>query len=196
MPRILPVLCLATLLGACAGQEATEPPQATVAVTDHARIGAENFAAELARVEEFLSTPAWGRATFRLDRESRVLHYALSVDNLESATSSHMHLAPGALGPAGGGGASPSQDAHGPVVVFLLDFVPGGLSSDGVLATGTIGPNDLKGPLRGRPLEDLIALIEQGQAYVTVHFLQRTARNSVFCCPDGLRGVVHPVQQL
>jgi hypothetical protein len=192
----LPALFLALLVAACAAQQTVGPRQATVAVTDHAALRGQSFVAELARVEEFLATPAWGQATFRLDPKGRVLNYALRVDNLYSATTSHMHLAPDALGPAGRGRQSQPDDAHGPVVVTLLDFVPGGVSRDGVLATGTIGPNDLMGPLRGRPLDELIELIEQGQAYVTVHFLQRTARNSVFCCPDGLRGVVRPAQPL
>lgn len=196
MTSRLPVLCLAVLLGACAGQEAAEPQQATAAVTSHASGDGPTFVAELERVEEFLATPAQGQATFRLDPGDGALHYELSVENLRSATSSHMHLAPGATDSGGGARRNPSKDAHGPVVVFLLDFVPGGVSSDGVLAKGTIGPDDLKGPLRGRPLEDLIELIVQGQAYVTVHFLQRTARYGMVCCPDGLRGVVHPAQPL
>jgi hypothetical protein len=189
MTSRLPALCLAILLGACAGQDTAEPRQATVAVTSHAADDGPTFVAELARVERFLATPARGQATFRLDREGRALHYELSVENLTSATSSHMHLAPGAIDIAGGNRRNPPEDAHGPVVVFLLDFVPGGVSGDGVLARGTIGPDDLMGPLRGRPLDDLIELIEQGQTYVTVHFLQRTAQRGAFCCPDGLRGL-------
>ena len=196
MTRRLPVLCIAILLGGCAGQETAEPRQATVPVTSHAAGNGRTFVAELARVEQFLATPARGQATFRLDPGDRALHYELSVENLRSATSSHMHLAPNATDAASGGRSSPSEEAHGPVVVFLLKFVPGGVSEDGVLAKGTIGPDDLKGPLRGRPLDELIDLIEQGQTYVTVHFLQRTARNSVFCCPDGLRGVVRPAQTM
>ena len=190
MTSRLYVLLLALLLGACAGQEAAELRQATMAVGSQATGDGSTYVAELARVEQFLATPARGQVTFRLDQSRNLLHYELSVDNLHSATSSHMHLAQ----PSAGARQDTSGDPHGPVVAFLLNFVPGGISNDGVLAAGTIGPSDLKGPLRGRPLEDLIALIEQGQAYVTVHFLQRTAQNKVFCCPDGLRGVVRPVK--
>jgi hypothetical protein len=192
MTKSLPGLCLAVLLSACAGQETGEPRQATVAVTSHAAGDGRTFVSELARVERFLATPARGQAMFWLDRAGRALHYQLSVGNLRSATSSHMHLAPSTTDIAGSARQSPSDDAHGPVVVFL----PGGVSSDGVLARGAIWQGDLKGPLRGRSLDELIELIEQGQTYITLHFLQHTAQSSVFCCPDGLRGAVRPAQPL
>ena len=39
----------------------------------------------------------------------------------------------------------------------------------GVLAKGTITDNDLVGPLAGKTIADLVAMIKDGSAYVNVH---------------------------
>ncbi|WP_119279679.1 CHRD domain-containing protein [Calidithermus roseus] len=99
---------------------------------------------------------ARGNALFGLSAEGSELHYKLIVANIENVVASHIHL-----GPAG---------ANGPVVAFLYGpAAPGGGRTDGVLAEGTITAANLVGPLAGRPLGDLIAAMEAGNAYVNVH---------------------------
>lgn len=63
------------------------------------------------------------------------------------------------VGPAG---------ANGPIVAFLFGFVPGGVTTNGVLTTDTISDADLTSPLEGT-LAELAAMIDAGNAYVNVH---------------------------
>jgi hypothetical protein len=43
---------------------------------------------------------------------------------------------------------------------------------NGVLSKGTSAASDLKGPLTGKQLSDLVNLIKSGNAYVNVHTTQ------------------------
>ena len=68
----------------------------------------------------------------------------------------HIHL-----GPAG---------QNGPVTAFLFGPVPaGGGRVNGEIARGTITASDLIGPLAGMTLDDLLAEMVAGNAYVNVH---------------------------
>jgi len=97
--------------------------------------------------------------SFRLSEDGARLHYTLKVHNIENITMSHLHL-----GKAG----------HiGTPVVWLYPssppprLIPG--KFDGVLAQGTITAKELIGPLRGRPLADLIREMRAGNIHVNVH---------------------------
>lgn len=120
-----------------------------------------NFRAHLSGDEEVpaVDTKAQGQALVKLDEEGE-LHYKLIVANIENVSMAHIHLAP--------------TGQNGPVVVWLFppDGPPGSLIPgrfDGVLAEGTITADDLIGPLVGNPLQILIEMIEDGNAYVNVH---------------------------
>lgn len=100
-----------------------------------------------------VQTGATGQARFNLSEES--IEYRLFVHNIENVTQAHIHLG--------------SADENGPVVAFLFGFVDGGVTVDGLLATGTITADDLIGPFEGEPLSALIEAIQSGNAYVNVH---------------------------
>lgn len=109
-----------------------------------------------------------GNAKFRLGGNGDELSYRLIVANIENVTQSHIHC--GAAGVAG------------PVVVFLFGFVPGGVSTDGILAEGTITNADIIArpdsdacPGGVANFNELLAHMRAGTAYVNVHTTQNPA---------------------
>jgi len=62
---------------------------------------------------------------------------------------------------------------NGPIVVVLFDSESKPLSTvHGPLAQGKFIAADLKGPLAGKTLLDLVNMIKNGDAYVNVHTTQ------------------------
>ena len=59
-------------------------------------------------------------------------------------------------------------DHNGRVVVSLYKNMSTG-PKEGLLSQGTITTSDLKGPLAGHPLSDLIDIMDNGTAYVNAH---------------------------
>jgi hypothetical protein len=100
-----------------------------------------------------------GLAIFSLSRDG--IRYKLAVENIDEVTQAHIHL--GAAG------------ENGPVVAFLFGFVDGGVTTDGVLARGTITEANLVGPLAGMPLSALLDALRSGGAYVNVHTVDHPA---------------------
>jgi len=99
---------------------------------------------------------ARGAAVFMLSADGAALDYRLIVANLENPIAAHIHIAP--------------EGQNGAVVAFLFGPGPAGSGrTSGVLATGTITAADLVGPLAGASLDDLVELLESGEAYVNVH---------------------------
>ena len=120
--------------------------------------GADFVAAPLSGGEEVPpnDSKARGNATFDVSDDGTEITYKLIVANIDNVVASHIHVAP--LG------------VNGPVVAFLFGpAAPGGGTSNGVIATGTITAANLTGPLAGHPLSDLIAAMQSGGTYVNVH---------------------------
>lgn len=109
------------------------------------------------------------QANFKLTKDGTGLQYMLIVANIEFVTQAHIHLAP--------------EGENGPVVAFLFGFVAEGVTTNGVLAQGIITDADLIGPLTGGTIDDLVAELEAGNAYVNVH----TQANP----PGEVRGQIH-----
>jgi hypothetical protein len=108
------------------------------------------------------TSTAEARASFEM--EDGAIHYKLRMRRpIDNAFMAHIHL-----GPAG---------ANGPVVVWLFGTppatnpanVPTDFDKGDVVARGTIEASDLVGPLAGKPLDDLIAALNSGNAYVNLH---------------------------
>jgi hypothetical protein len=125
-----------------------------------------------------VDTAATGRITLSGNSQENALDYQLSLSNLNGiVTSAHVHR--GNVG------------TNGPIVANLKvvgAFAGASASASGgegsamtsTSTGGTITAADLKGPLAGKQVSDLIKLIEDGKAYVNVH----TDQN-----PDGeIRG--------
>lgn len=133
----------------------------TLASTTTASGHGRNFTAHLSGAEEVpaVETLATGQAVFQVERDGTALRYRLIVANVEDVLQAHIHLAP--------------AGQNGGVVAFL--YPPGPPPqliperTDGVLQTGTITADDLRGGLAGASLDDLLEEIRSGDAYVNVH---------------------------
>ncbi len=85
----------------------------------------------------------------------RVVDYQLSVSNISSVTQAHIHQG--------------NSSENGPVIVPLFNAsTPTGPVS-GQIAEGQITAANFVGPLQGMQLDDLIALMQNGTAYVNMH---------------------------
>ena len=105
----------------------------------------QTFTAKLTGNDETppVSTAATGTAHFQLSSDGKQLNYDLSVEKLNGYSHSHIHQ-----GKAG---------ESGQAVVELS------------MGRGTITSSDLKGPLEGKQISDLVKMIKSGEAYVNVH---------------------------
>jgi hypothetical protein len=126
----------------------------------------ENFVASLSGDQEVppLETRARGQAKLQLDASGTELSFRLLVSNLDGVTQAHIHC--GAAG------------VNGPVVIFLFGLQPGGVDVNGVLSSGGITsadviprPDSAACPGGVADLDDVLAKMREGEAYVNVHTL-------------------------
>ena len=106
------------------------------------------------------------QAIFHLAPDGQSIDYKLNTANIENVFMAHIHMVP--TGPAPG--------VNGPIVVWLYPSTAVGVQApfgggriQGVIAQGTITADNLTGPLAGHSLEDLLAAMRNGQAYVNLH---------------------------
>jgi hypothetical protein len=134
----------------------------------------KEFSARLTGDKEVppVDTDTTGRIRLTANSQQDALDYQLSVSNLNGvATGAHIHTG--------------STGTNGPVVANLnirgtfagasASASAGGSDGSAMTSTstgGTITSADLKGPLAGKQVSDLIQLIEDGKAYVNVHTTQ------------------------
>lgn len=127
----------------------------------------KEFSARLTGSKEVppVDTDAAGR--IRLAAKSQdALDYQISLSNLNGVvTGAHIHRG--------------STGTNGPVVAnlniggaFASASAGDGSASASTSSGGTITSSDLKGPLAGKHVSDLIKLIEDGNAYANVHTRQ------------------------
>jgi hypothetical protein len=106
-----------------------------------------------------VKTEATGDAVFKVEKDGSELHYTLNVKGIRGVLMAHIHLG--------------EKGKNGPVVVWLYPskpkpkLIPSELN--GQLAGGTITEKSLMGPLKGKPLSDLIKDIKEGKTFVMVH---------------------------
>ena len=99
-------------------------------------------------------TKASGVAEFTVTGANS-MSYKVTVNNMEKVTAAHIHQ--GKVG------------ENGPVVVTLFKTDSPSATTNGDLSQGTIASDKFEGPLAGKPLSDLINMINNGEAYVNVH---------------------------
>lgn len=121
---------------------------------------AQRFRAVLRGSEEVppVRTISTGFVQFRLSDDGLRLHFRLTIFNLLNFTQAHIHRG--------------ARDENGPVVAFLFGPVTRGISVNRGVVRGTLTRNDLVGPLQGRPLSDLVSLMNRGLTYVNAHTTQ------------------------
>ena len=113
---------------------------------------AQGFVAHLTGENEVpaVDTPAVGNATV-IVTPRRVLH-ALSVANIEDVVAAHIHCAP--------------EGVNGPVGITLFS---GSVVNSGLLARGDLPDPDATNGCGWATIDDALAAIEAGDAYVNVH---------------------------
>lgn len=147
---------------------------ATMAGTSStAPVSGKQFSAVLTGDKEVppVNTDATGKIKLIANPQQSMLDYQISISDLNGViTGAHIHK--GSVG------------TNGPVVATLKTgntFAGASASSSGsgggstsTSVSGTITTADLKGPLAGKQVTDLIRLIEDGKAYVNVHTHQNS----------------------
>ena len=115
-----------------------------------------------------VQTNASGFAELGVMDGGNSMEYDIIAINIDKVTQAHIHQG--------------TSSEAGPVVATLFNSsTPTGPITE-ELTDGFITSANLEGPLQGKQLSDLIALIQNGQAYVNVH----TEQN-----PDGeIRGTI------
>jgi hypothetical protein len=114
------------------------------------------FTADLAGGNESatLSTPAKGTVSLTVALDGSSVTYLIQVDNITDPSAARLHV-----GGAGSTGAAILTLFSGPVI-------PGPFT--GTLAHGNRTALALEGPLQGKTLKDLLALIKAGSVYLVV----------------------------
>ena len=104
-----------------------------------------------------VQTNASGFADLDVEMEEgqRVVDYHVYVSNIDRVTQAHIHQ------------GNSSENGHIIVPLFNASSPTGPLT--GQLAEGHITPANFVGPLQGKQLDDLIALMQNETAYVNVH---------------------------
>src|SRR5215211_232045 len=104
-----------------------------------------------------VQTNASGFADLDVEMEEgqRVVDYHLYVSNIDRVTQAHIHQG--------------NSSENGPIIVPLFNASSPTGPLTGQLAEGHITPANFVGPLQGKQLDDLIALMQNETAYVNVH---------------------------
>ena len=104
-----------------------------------------------------VQTNASGFADLDVEMEDgqRVVDYHLYVSNIERVTQAHIHQG--------------NSSENGPIIVPLFNASTPTGPVTGQLAEGQFNSANFVGPLQGRQLDDLIALMQNGTTYVNVH---------------------------
>ena len=114
--------------------------------------------------------------SFELPDINKILHYQISVLDIQNITGIHIHQ-----GKSGENGEV-IVNIYEPKENILLNqngtklsqiesssVTIGGNTQSFFIASGTINNSDLKGPLLGKNITDLINLMKNGDTYVNVH---------------------------
>src|SRR5215203_6939744 len=89
------------------------------------------------------------------DGQQRVIDYHLYINNIDRVTQAHIHQG--------------NSSENGPIIVPLFNASTPTRHVNGQLAEGHITPANFTGPLQGKQLDDLIALMKNEKTYVNVH---------------------------
>jgi len=132
------------------------------------------FSASLSAAEEVPNSgsTATGDAIF-LTADGDSVRFRLRVANIQNVLQAHIHVA--------------ATGVNGPVVVFLYPAAPPAVlipgPFDGTLGEGTFTAANLRGPLTGLQVSDLLAQMLAGNTYANVHTSQFTG--------GEIRGQIH-----
>jgi len=123
---------------------------------DSSSSGERTFRTKLSGSEEvpLVNTEAEGEAEFQISGSGDTLTYTLTISHIEDITAAYIHRG--------------KKGETGPPVADLFAEPKKENISGTLLAEGKVEPYLLIGPLKGKPLQSLIQLIEAGDAYVNI----------------------------
>jgi hypothetical protein len=106
-----------------------------------------------------VETNATGLAEFRPILNENTITYTLNVTDIDNVTAAHIH--------------SGKHDQNGPIIVTLFKSnTPTPKMVSGLLSEGDITASDLKGPIAGKQLSDLLSSMHSMDVYVNIHTTQ------------------------
>lgn len=100
-------------------------------------------------------TPARGTALFQANKNDTALRYKLVVAKISNVSAAHIHCAP--------------AGENGPVGVTLFQGTAGSGPAQGVIAQGVLTMPDAGNACGWMTMEDVVAAMRSGGAYVNVH---------------------------
>jgi hypothetical protein len=141
---IISSLAFASLLGSSMAIITAQQPTTAYAQQQQSQA----FTAKLSGKDELppVNTQATGMAQFQLSSDGKEINFDLTATNLQGFMMAHIHQ-----GKAGENGQ--------PVAPLSM-------------GKGKITSSDLKGPLAGKQISDLVDLMKNGGAYVNIHTQQ------------------------
>ena len=102
------------------------------------------------------ATLASGEVTIQISPDGQSLSYTVTVRDIINVTMGHIHI--GAVG------------ENGDIVLPLVPAAPPASGPrSGIIGEGTLTAAQLRGPLQGKALSDLIAQMDAGNTYVNIH---------------------------
>ena len=124
-----------------------------------------------------VKTNGTGTASFELLDDNKTIHYQINIQDVPNITGIHIHQ--GKLGENGDVVVTIYNNSQQNIFLKENETKISQITSNSVkingnvqssfFASGTINNSDLKGPLYGKSISDLINLIKSKNAYVNVH---------------------------
>ncbi len=168
------IVLIVILAITCSGDGGTSVTTTEPSETTSTSLTSATYSAELTGAESVppVETAAAATLTLTYDAQTEELSFVLEItSNLTNPSVAAIYQ--------GSSGTSGS-----PVYMLFVDPSPDEGSSLGELASGTIIEQDLIGPLQGGTITDLIALIQEGGAYVSIGNTSHPV--------DAIRGQISP----
>jgi hypothetical protein len=124
--------------------------------TTKAQEGAQTFTATLEGSAN--KSNSTGTAKFQVNENNSKISYWLNVTGIKKINEAHIH--------------NGTSGQSGDILVSLLSkskSAKGGTSPPEIGFSGNITKGELRGPLQGKDIADLVSLMSNGSAYVNVH---------------------------
>lgn len=152
------IVLIVVLALTCGGGDNTSATSTSTSQETNTTLLSSAFTAELTGDESVpkVTTTASATLTLDYDAETEVMSYVLTITRALTFPSDATIYA----------GEPGSSDGAAVYTLFAGPMEEG--SFTGRLAEGTIVEQDLTGPLRGKTIADLIALLDEGGAYVSI----------------------------
>jgi CHRD domain len=150
------IIIIIVLVATCSGGSGDDSTTTTSGETTSTTLGAAGYEAVLTGADAVPVVETNGSGTFLMtyDPEKEQLTYTLQVDELDNPSIANIYQG--------------SEGEAGTAIYTLFGGPAADAGYSGILSDGTIKEDDLTGPLAGKTIGDLIALIKDGQAYVSV----------------------------